>query len=94
VAASFTTGAGINLAPGQHIALDPDPLFHLTFPNPVSSFLSGFQSTLDVTGHSSDPLLFLPYTPSLWGTGLALHALVLHQGPGLALSNPLTVSIK
>ncbi len=93
-AVSFTTNVGLALSGAQHLALDLDALFALSFPNPLPLLFSGFQGSLDATGSANNITLSLPFAPFLQCTGIACQAAVFPAAGGLQLTNGVSLTIQ
>lgn len=92
-AASFTTDTGWTVAPGFHIALDQDALWNLSFPAAHPALFAGFTGSLDASGFTNVPMVFVPQLAQLQGLPFAVQAVVLGAG-GAVLTNPLTTVIR
>ena len=81
-AISATTNVGMAGPAGQFIALDADPLFAISFPNPLPGVFSGFQGSLDVFGTAPPIVTAIPNIPSLACLPLHMQAGVLNPTTG------------
>jgi hypothetical protein len=93
VALSASTNVGVNVGPGQHVCLDLDPLFGLTFPTPDPNFFVNFQGMLDGSGAATGiainiPPLFIGCVP------LHAQAATVTFGGLISLSNDLPFTIQ
>jgi len=88
LAASLTTNNGLTLSPTQHLALDMDFLFYLSFPAPNPFLFTNFQGTLNVKGELVGAIQ-IPNIASLQGAQIAVQGAVIDKN-GLALSNGIT----
>lgn len=87
VAASASTDFGLPLG-GEHLALDPDALFALSFPNPHPELFQGFQGELNFEGLALSISVQVPMIPSLVGQSIALQGLVFpYDGTPFRLTN-------
>jgi len=92
-AASFTTNSGTTITPSEHLSLDMDALFGLTFPMPNTSLFSNLQGTLDATGSNLGLGMYIPFVPSLADVGLKFQAAVI-DATGIQMTNTLSVTIQ
>jgi len=88
LAASLTTNTGLNLSPSQHLALDLDFLFYLSFPVPNPFLFTNFQGVLNVKGELVGAIQ-IPNVPTLQGAQIAVQGVVIDKN-GVTLSNGIT----
>ena len=88
LAASLTTNTGLNLSPTEHLALDQDFLFYLSFPAPNPFLFTHFQGTLNVKGELVGAIQ-IPNVSTLQGAQIAVQGVVIDKN-GLTLSNGIT----
>ncbi len=81
-AISMTTNTGITAPGGAHIALDADPLFALSFPQPMPGLFIGMQGVLDFMGASPPIVTLIPIVPALASMPLHIQAAVLDPVTG------------
>ena len=93
LAASLTTNQGLTISPTQHLALDQDILWNLSYPNPHPALFLNTLGTLDFYGYTAAPNVFIPNLANLQGWPIAFHAVVIGS-TGLKLTNPDTGSIQ
>lgn len=93
VAAARTSNAGFFIAPGQHVCLDPDAVFALSFPVPHPALFSGFQGVLDATGEATGITVHIPNLPALRGQPLRVQAVLVPLVGAASLTNPLSFSV-
>ncbi len=81
-AISMTTNTGITGPAGLHIALDADPFFALSFPQPMPGLFLGMQGVLDSMGASPPIVTLIPNLPFLACMPLHIQAAVLDPVTG------------
>ena len=84
-AASLTSNTGIPVF-GETLAVDPDVLFFLSWPNPIPE-LSGFIGILDAMGRSTLQMQ-IPNVPELAGVPVRLQAVILDVVTGARVTSP------
>lgn len=81
-AISMTTNTGILGPGGAFIALDADPFFALSFPQPMPGLFMGLQGVLDFSGVSPPIVTLIPNLPFLACLPLHIQAAVLDPVTG------------
>lgn len=95
VAASLSMDEGMPLSIG-HLALDADPVFELSFPDPHPSFFQGFQGSISETGEALAISVLVPADPRLAGITVYLQSLAVPQSMELSrarLSNVVSMQL-
>ena len=76
-AMSASTNVGFPLGMGIHFALDIDPIFDLSFPNPTPGIFSNFQGNTDANGNAQGIGFTIPNIPFLSCIPLHCQALII-----------------